>query len=162
MAYQILCIQIDGMAKEVRAIKERGEEPDPKGLQFISAMREGAKLLNWERNCNWSVEEAVKNMAQKNYKLIDRSVAIDALSKIDPKDFNFNTVCNILRKCPKFDFKTSLDLSDFITAAKTMINEEEFQNAKKELEKKRKAAEAENSTGEEAAGADNEDSESKS
>lgn len=122
-AYQALCAQIDGMRKEMREDKAAGVEFNVQKHQFIESLIEAAKLLNRELRFNKIVEDAVNNMAHKNYKLIDRSMAIDALYKLttDPNlKFDFNSCCNVIRALPDAEFKTDKELEEFIKAAERL------------------------------------------
>jgi len=122
-AYEALCAQIDGMRKEMREDKAAGVKFNTQKHQFIGSLIEAAKLLNRELRFNKIVEDAVNNMAHKNYKLIDRSMAIDALYKLttDPNlKFDFNSVCNIIRALPDAEFKTDKDLAEFMKAAEQL------------------------------------------
>lgn len=112
-AFQILLEQIEGMKKQVAEEKEKTGKVNEKVWGLIRAMMEGALQLHLDLNCQAAAELAAKNAANKNYKLIDRSVAIDALSKIPKEHFDFNTVCNVLRKLDHLDFKTELKLDEF-------------------------------------------------
>ncbi len=122
-AYEALCAQIDGMRKEMREDKAAGVEFNVQKHQFIESLIEAAKLLNRELRFNKIVEDAVNNLAHKNYKLIDRSMAIDALYKLttDPNlKFDFNSVCNVIRGLPKAELKTDKDFEEFVKAAEKL------------------------------------------
>ena len=135
-AYEALCAQIDGMRKEMREDKAAGVEFNTQKHLFIESLIEAAKLLNRELKMNKIVEDAINNQAHKRYKLLDRSVAIDALYKLRtrlPGEFDFNTVCNTLRMIDCYEFKTDKDLAEFMKAAEQLkLNpyEEETADAK--------------------------------
>ena len=126
IAYKILCEQIEGMKKQISAEKEQTGQLNEKVWGLTCAMMEGAKQLHLDLNCRAAAELAAENVAKKNFKLIDRSMAIDALRRIPANYFDFKTVCKVLRKLEHLDFKTEYGLKTF---ASTVEQYNELQRA---------------------------------
>lgn len=130
-AYMILCEQIDGHKKRLEEIREEKGVFDQKLWGLISALMEGAKSLNIDLNSQAAALQAAENVAKKNFRIIERNMAIDALYMIPKEDFNYNTVCNVIRNLPFMSIKTDKEFENFMSAALKMSESYE----KEQLEK---------------------------